>query len=258
LKELPEWLGCECINLHVLRLQGSHLRRKHERGRQSPDPGAVESILEIVQKRRELQRVPTLKKTVSHETLPVHRVAQDAAPSTGTNHLLTTLPHSLGCLVQLRTLEISFMNELEALPSSIGALTRLQTLVMRGCAGATRYVRHSVEEPAGFQELPSCIRSLTGLKVLDFGIPKDSTTCHGFGELPAWFGELSQLQVCAHCLSIRCTHESHTHTHTHTHSLSLSLLLTHSLTHSLTHALTHSHTHSLTLRCRVISRRADS
>lgn len=140
---------------------------------------------------------------------------------------LKSLPDSLGDLINLEYLDLSYSWELEMLPNSSGNLIRLKYLCLRGCAnliisaqtlGNIRALEHldlslcermEILPPqvaqqrslielslvaTNLKELPSAMRNLSDLKVLEIGSRK-------LHSLPPWLGELKNLTTL---FIIRC------------------------------------------------------
>ena len=84
---------------------------------------------------------------------------------------LTELPHSIGMLTGLRTLDLSVFYKLVALPREVGQLTALHTLDLNGCRKLTA--------------LPVEVGQLTALHNLDLSY------CEKLAALPAELGQLT-------------------------------------------------------------------
>ena len=86
-----------------------------------------------------------------------------------------TIPNSIGKLIHLKYLDLSFDNNIETLPYSITLLLNLQTLKLNGCQG--------------LKELPKDIRELVSLKHLYNG------GCNKLSHMPPRLGQMIALQI---------------------------------------------------------------
>ncbi|RWR91855.1 putative disease resistance protein RGA3 [Cinnamomum micranthum f. kanehirae] len=110
---------------------------------------------------------------------------------------ITELPESIGDLIQLRYLDLSYCMEIERLPKSTTRLYNLQTLILKSCEKLV--------------EVPESIGDLLQLRYLDLSLtdierlPKSTTrlynlqtlilnSCEKFVEVPESIGDLLQLR----------------------------------------------------------------
>ncbi|KAK4591856.1 hypothetical protein RGQ29_016350, partial [Quercus rubra] len=88
---------------------------------------------------------------------------------------ITRVPNSIGKLIHLKYLDLSFNEDIETLPNSITTLLNLQTLKLCSCKG--------------LKELPKDIRELVNLKHLYNG------GCDNLSHMPCGLGQMTSLQT---------------------------------------------------------------
>ncbi|XP_050284792.1 putative disease resistance protein RGA3 [Quercus robur] len=88
---------------------------------------------------------------------------------------ITSIPNSIGKLIHLKYLDVSFNKDIETLPESIATLLNLQVLKLYGCKG--------------LKELPKKFRELVNLKHLY------NHGCDNLSHMPCGLGQMTSLQT---------------------------------------------------------------
>ncbi|XP_050284764.1 putative disease resistance protein RGA4 isoform X3 [Quercus robur] len=88
---------------------------------------------------------------------------------------ITSIPNSIGKLIHLKYLDVSFNEDIETLPDSITTLLNLQVLKLYGCTG--------------LKELPKKFRELVNLKHLY------NHGCDNLSHMPRGLGQMTSLQT---------------------------------------------------------------